>query len=192
MKGLEKLTSIRLGEVLSQRGVVPRDVITEALRADEHAEESFVDILVSGNHISEWDLAKLVVEHFHLPFISADNFDASATSLSLLPQEVVFKNLIVPLGLFGRVMTVSMPIMTPFHVIDEIHNHHGYSVFPYVGLISDNRRVIQENDPDFRQWQSDMVEEKKNRRELGGASSKDEWTDIFDSADAAVRDSLKP
>ena len=77
MKGLEKLTSIRLAEVLTQKAVVPNEAITDALYAQDRRGGSFVELIVSGGDISEWDIAKIVVEAFQVPFVMASNYEVS-------------------------------------------------------------------------------------------------------------------
>ena len=52
MKGLDKLTSVRLAEVMTQKGSVPSEVITDALYAQDKQGDSFVQILVAGGQIT--------------------------------------------------------------------------------------------------------------------------------------------
>ena len=59
MKGIEKITAVRLAEILTERGVVSSEVITDALYTQDKDGDPFVQVLVSGGHITEWDLAKL-------------------------------------------------------------------------------------------------------------------------------------
>ena len=78
MKSLEKITSVRLAEILTERAVVSSEVITDALYAQDKHGEPFVQVLVSGGHITEWDLAKIVTENFNLPFLMAGNYQISS------------------------------------------------------------------------------------------------------------------
>jgi hypothetical protein len=56
---------------------ISSEVITDALYAQDKHGEPFVQILISGGHITEWDLAKIVTEHFNLPFLMASNYQIS-------------------------------------------------------------------------------------------------------------------
>ncbi|MEM7204232.1 MAG: hypothetical protein AAF628_28495 [Planctomycetota bacterium] len=190
MKGLEKLTSIRLAEVLSQKNVVPTDAITDALYTQDHFGEPFVEVLVSMGHITEWDLARVVVDHFQLPFITASNCDISGEVLERLPQDALFENLLVPLDTFGDGMTVAMPILTPFEVIDGLQRTHDCDLFPYVGLISENKRVLQEMFKGYVDWQKRRDEQLEQRRQTKPKKSSKDWMNIFDTGDEAVRNQL--
>ena len=197
MKGLDKLTCIRLAEVLSQRGTVTTDAITDALYQQDKSGEGFIEVLINGGHITEWDLAKVVVENFQLPFVMASNYHINKDALKKLPEDVLFRNLLVPLDCFGDVMVLTMPILTPYEVFDKLQKKFKLDFFPYVGLISENKRVLAETYPTFNEWVKKQDAEKEKRAEqhrkdqqtraAGDAS----WMNIFDSGDAAVRDQGK-
>lgn len=193
MKGLEKLTCIRLAEVLTQRGTVETDAITDALYAQDRQGENFVDVLVSNGHITEWDLAKIVVEHFQLPFIMASSSEISEAAKEAFPKELLFKHRIVPLGVFGDTATVVLPILTPYEVLVRLQELSEFELFPYIGLISENNRVLGEMFSDFANWVKQEQEQRESQARTAKPKPREasDWMDMFDSADAQVRDSLK-
>ncbi|MCA8942332.1 MAG: hypothetical protein KDB80_07195 [Planctomycetes bacterium] len=192
MKGLEKLTCIRLAEVLTQRGTVETDAITDALYAQDRQGEVFVDVLVSNGHISEWDLAKIVVEHFQLPFISAGSTEIPDDAMAAFPKEFLFQHRIVPLGVFEQTATIVLPILTPYEVLVRLQEASKLELFPYVGLISENVRVLGEIYPEYPDWakQAQARREAESRKNRAPGSGSGDWMDMFDSADASVRDGL--
>lgn len=196
MKGLEKLTSIRLAEVLTQRGTVETDAITDALYAQDRQGEIFVDVLVESGQISEWDLAKIVVEHFQLPFITASSVEASDELKERFPKELLFRNKVVPLTLFEDVATVALPILAPFDVLIKLQEAAGVEIYPYVGLTSENNRVLGEMFSDYNEWQKEEVgrREARARQSKSGGDGRGgdpgNWMDLFDSGDANVRNTL--
>ena len=136
VKGLQKLTSIRLAEVLTQKAVVPADMITDALYMQDKHGDPFVENLIGSGHINEWDLARVVVENFQLPFILAGNYDIGDEARDKIDKELLFEFLVVPLDLFDDVVTVSMPILTPYQSLQKIQKKHKVVIYPYVGLVS--------------------------------------------------------
>jgi hypothetical protein len=120
VKGIERLTSVRLAEILTERAVVSSEIITDALYAQDKHGEPFAQVLMSGGHITEWDLAKIVTENFNLPFLMAGNYHISEDAKKRLPKELLWKHTMVPLDVFGDVVCVSMPVMLSF---DEIILH---------------------------------------------------------------------
>jgi len=192
VKGLEKLTPIRLAEVLSQKALINGEVIADALYANDKYRESFTEILIGGGHITEWDLAKAVVEHFQLPFVMSSSHEIPPEVRMRLPKDLLFANLLVPLDLFQDVLTVVMPILTPYETIKAIQGEHKVHVFPYVGLPSENKTVLGEMFPDYRDWCAAQQKELelRRKRKQKRTDGDDDWMSLFDSADAAVRGGL--
>ncbi len=190
MKGIEKLTSVRLAEVIAQKNAVPSEVRTGALNTQDHLGEPFVEALVSGGHISEWDLAKLVAEHFQLPFIMAGNYDISKDARDRIDPETLFKHTIVPLDVYGDAVTLVMPILTPFEVLEAIQSEHDCEVFPYVGLISENKTVLSGLFEGYKDWAARDLVDRVERKKSASTETRPDWMNIFDEADAKVRGSI--
>lgn len=195
MKGLEKLTSIRLAEALTQRDAIPNDVITDALYAQDRHGESFVEMLISTGHITEWDLAKMVVEQFQVPFLMAGAYDIRDEARDALPKELLFESMVVPLDRFENVMTVAMPILTPVELFSRMRKESGCEIFPYVGLVSENKRVLGSLFPEFPEWLKAAEKRREKARSARGGDGPQgaggNWTSIFDSGDAQVRSGLR-
>lgn len=189
MKGIERLTSVRLAEILTERAVVSNEVITDALYAQDKHGEPFAQVLMSGGHITEWDLAKIVTENFNLPFLMAGNYQISDEAKKRLPKELLWKHTIVPLDVFGDVVCISMPVMLSFDEINRIQKEHNCDLYPYVGLPSENKKVLTEMDKTYPQWveqeQKRREEDAKKRQSNPGKSAGD-WMSIFDEGEKAV------
>ncbi len=194
VKGIEKITSVRLAEILTERAVVSSEVITDALYAQDKHGEPFVQVLVSGGHITEWDLAKIVTEHFNLPFLMASNYQISDAAKARLPKEVLFKHTIVPIDVFGDIVCVAMPVMLTFEEITRIQKEHTCDLFPYVGLITENKKVLTDMHKDYPQWVEQdgkrREDEAKKRAQSGGRPGGD-WMSIFDAGDMAIQETKK-
>lgn len=195
MKGIEKITSVRLAEVLTERDIVSSEVITDALYSQDKDGQPFVQILVEGGHITEWDLAKLVTENFNLPFLMAGNYQISEEARDRLPKQTLFEHTIVPLDAFGDIVTVAMPVMLSFEAIAKIQKESDCDLFPYVGLITENKKVLSDMYKDYPQWleqQTRRRAEAQSAREAAPAAGGDsDWMSIFDAGDEAIQQSKK-
>jgi cell division ATPase FtsA len=193
VKGIEKITSVRLAEILTERAVVSSEVITDALYAQDKHGDPFAQVLISGGHITEWDLAKLVTENFNLPFLMASSYQISEAAKARLPKDVLFKHMIVPLDVFDDVVCVSMPVMLSFDEINKIQKEHNCELFPYVGLVTENKKVLTDIFKDYPTW----VEEEHKRREAETAkrsqapNKSGDWMSIFDAGDQATKETLR-
>ena len=194
MKGIEKITSVRLAEILTERAAVSSEVITDALYSQDKHGEPFVQILVTGGHITEWDLAKLVTEHFSLPFLMASNYQISDAAKARFPKEVLFKHTIVPLDVFDDIVCVAMPVMLAFDDIVKIQKEHQCDLYPYVGLITENKKVLTDMHKDYPQWleqEAKRREDEAKKRAQSGAKSGGDWMSIFDAGDQAIQSNKK-
>jgi hypothetical protein len=194
VKGIEKITSVRLAEILTERSIVSSEVITDALYAQDKHGEPFVQVLISGGHMTEWDLAKIVTENFSLPFLMASNYQISDEAKSRLPKEVLFKHTIVPLDVFGDIVCIAMPVMLSFEEINKIQKEHNCDLFPYVGLVSENKKVLAEMHKDYQQWieqDGKRREEEAKRRQSSSPKPLGDWMSIFDAGDQAIQEMKK-
>lgn len=196
VKGIEKITSVRLAEILTDRDVVSSEVITDALYAQDKDGEPFVQVLVNSGHITEWDLAKLVTENFNLPFLMAGNYQISEAARDRLPKETLFEHTIVPLDAFGDIVTVAMPVMLSYDELAKIQKDHDCDLFPYVGLITENKKVLSDLHKDYPKWLDEQAKKKAAAASAaqaaapkGGGDS--DWMSIFDAGDEAIQQSKK-
>ena len=125
-----------------------------------------------------------------LPFVMASNYEIEIDVTNRIPREFLFKHMIVPLDIFDDVVTLVMPILTPFEVLNKIQNEHTCEVFPYVGLISENKKVLSELYDDFKDWLTKDKSNKEQRKQQGPRDAGGDWMNMFDDADAKVRDGL--
>lgn len=196
VKGIEKITSVRLAEILTDRDVVSSEVITDALYAQDKDGEPFVQVLVNSGHITEWDLAKLVTENFNLPFLMAGNYQISEEAQKRLPKETLFEHTIVPLDAFGDIVTVAMPVMLSYDELAKIQKDHDCDLFPYVGLITENKKVLSDLHKDYPKWLDEQGKKKAAAASAAksaapGSGGDSDWMSIFDAGDEAIQQSKK-
>lgn len=193
VKGLEKITSVRLAEILTERSVVSSEVITDALYAQDKCGDPFAQVLIAGGHITEWDLAKLITENFNLPFLMSGNYQIGDAAKNRFPKEVLFQHCMVPLDVFSDIVCVAMPVLLTFDEISKIQKDHSCELFPYVGLVSENKKVLGELYKDFPQWldqEAKRREEATKQRSQAPAKNSD-WMSIFDAGDQAIKETQK-
>jgi hypothetical protein len=190
VKGIDKITSVRLAEILTVRNAISSEVISDALYSQDKQGEPFVQVLVNGGHITVWDLAKIVTENFNLRFLMAGNYQITDEAKERLPKETLFKYTILPLDVFGDIVCVAMPVMLSFEDLAKIQKEHNCDLFPYVGLITENKKVIGDMFKDYQQWMQEEAfrrEEAAKRRRDKPKAKKGDWMSIFDAGDEAIQ-----
>ncbi|MFT6107550.1 MAG: hypothetical protein ACJA2W_000457 [Planctomycetota bacterium] len=173
MKYTQRLDYGRLAEVLHERGLAGLDAIRELLQLSQDGGMPFCEALVTSNLVSDWDLSKVVCETFQLPFLPLDLITPNPAALEEINVADFQKHQLVPLDVFGQVLTVVMPGLVPAEVLAHIAAMSDFEVLPVVGTVESNRRWITEN----------MAEVPPAAAGEGG------WESMFDEADASLEDS---
>lgn len=173
MKGIDKLSYSRLATVLAQEGMVPSDVLNELLRESNEKGALLPEILVRDGFLSEWDLAKVVSQEFSLPILHPSHYQIDKEVLARFPAELIRKTKVLPIDSFGGIITVAMPLLAPHATLQEIAAKVKAEVFPYVSLLTEVKKVIDEKFPEPKAPLS--------QTDAGG------WEKLFDEADQQIQ-----
>lgn len=169
MKYTQRLDYGRLAEVLHERGLAGLDAIRELLQLSQDGGMPFCEALVTSNLVSDWDLSKVVCETFQLPFLPVDLISPNPAALEEINVADFQKHQLVPMDVFGQVLTVAMPGLVPAEVLAHIAAMSDFEVLPVVGTVESNRRWISEH----------MASAPPPAMEGG-------WESMFDEADASM------
>lgn len=182
MKGMERITTVRLAEALSQSGLVPNEKITDALYQQDRSGHPFIEILVDTGEVSEWELARVVVQHFQLPFLMASSVIVNKKAVAVLPENLLFEHRLLPLDIVGKVLNISMPVLLTYKTLTLVQNLSGMNVFPFVGLASENTKFL------YQLFPNHPPEETDRRPYQAESDSGDTaaWENIFDLGDQEV------
>ena len=183
MKGLERITTVSFAEVLSDSGYIPNEKITEALYQQDSSGCSFVEYLVDVGATSEWDLAKVVVQHFQIPFLMCEYLNIEKTVLEKFEIDFLFENNIIPFQELGGIVNILMPTFVPFKILEKCKIISGKEIFPFVGLPSENKRKLSQFFPDFKPKEKTAI----NKTNMSSDSS---WENVFDIGDQEVKRNL--
>ena len=84
---------------------------------------------------------------------------------------------------FGKVLTVRMPVLVPGEILEEIQEKKDVDVFPVVGLLSENQKILFQMFPEHPKEEPKKPVSPANK--IGG-----EWESIFDIGAEAVKKDL--
>ncbi|MEE2939065.1 MAG: hypothetical protein VX460_01640 [Planctomycetota bacterium] len=169
MKYTQRLDYGRLAEVLHERGLAELDAIRELLQLSHEGDTPFCEALVTSNVISDWDLSRVVCETFQLPFLPVELVTPNAAAIEEIDADLFREHQLVPIDLFGQILTVAMPALVPAEVLARVSAMTDFTVLPVVGTVESNRRWIDEF----------MAPAARDDSDEG-------WESMFDAADAEV------
>jgi hypothetical protein len=178
MKGLDKFTYPRLAEALIQRGSVDPNVVRGLLQESERSGQPLPELLVREELFSEWELVRLVGDHFNVPILYPLQYELDNNLMQKLGLEKLRELNLLPLARFGDVVTVVMPILTPVSELQELERVHKIEIFPFTGPISENSQVLLEHGA------------KRGKKSATPLDSS--WEKLFDEAEATIQESALP
>lgn len=117
---LEKLARTRLDDVLVEEGALDRKQVEEAQAEQERTGKQLGEVLVAREFLSDWDLAKLVVTHYPLPFLDLAGFTTRREVMSLLPDDFCARNAVLPLDQFGDVLSLAVCEVPSMELLEDI------------------------------------------------------------------------
>jgi len=169
LKYSQRLDYARLAETLLERGLVAPEPVRELLQLSREGGMGFCEALVTSSLMADWELAQLISETFQLPFMPIELLVPNPAAQEVIDKDFFIQHNLVPVDVFGQILTVAMPGLVPAEVLAQIAAQTDSEVLPLVSSVESNRR-----------WVSDNLEARVVPEREGG------WGSIFDEADAEV------
>jgi len=206
VKSTQRLDYNRLVELLRERELVDPPVLQTILQSAAEAAIPFPELLLMQEILSDWELSRLVCEHYGLPFLPVELYPPTQEALELVEPDFVRVHRLIPIALHDQTLTVCMPGLVPADVLGLLAAQTDMQVLPFVGSVHSNARWILENLPeetppslmngsnDFAAVETGTFEPAPAMPQSGpeAAGVTEDWDNFFDEADAAVLMDLSP
>ena len=147
LEDLKKMGRKRLGGILMSEGLVTPEQVTEALEIQKDTGKMLGRVLVELGYITEYDLAKSLATQFQFPYINPVSYAADRAVLEMLPVEMLYKYVFVPLDKFGNLLIVAMAGLLPEDVVHEIKKLTGCDLRIYIATARDVRSLLEKELP---------------------------------------------
>jgi type IV pilus assembly protein PilB len=118
----------KIGEMLLKGNVITTDQLRMALETQEKTRERIGTVLVKAGYIKEEELLAFLGRQFNLPVVDLSKYEINSEVVRLLPEEMVQKNLALPINRIGAKMIVAVSDPSNMAIIDGIGFKTGYSV----------------------------------------------------------------
>jgi type IV pilus assembly protein PilB len=123
-------TRRRLGEVLVDSGVLTRDQLEHALRAqreDPGGRRRLGEVITELGFADEVQIARALSDQLRLPFVDLASMSMSEVALRALPRHVAVRLQVVPVALAHDVLTIAMSDPTNVVAMDDIRMATGFA-----------------------------------------------------------------
>ena len=115
---------LRLGEILIKLKYIDKSGLNQVLREQQHSSESVGDILLRKKMITREQLQEALSRQSNIPFRTLKEFvyseDDKRNLSRIISQKYAEKNLIIPLSLVGRDLTLALVNPENIHIAREL------------------------------------------------------------------------
>lgn len=138
--GVERL---RLGEILLQRKMITRSQLEQALSMHRNEGIYVGEALIKLDYLKEVDIVVALVVQCGLPYIAVNKYDVDRETLSLVPEEMVYKHKIIPLDCIGNVLSIVMSNPLSRQVCDELEKVTDRKIAFFISTQTEIEQAIQ-------------------------------------------------
>lgn len=127
----------QLGDLLIEQGKITEEQLDEALEKQRTSGEPIGQLLVDAGHISETELLKVLAEQLGLEFVELSDYKIDLSAVTMLPQNVTRKNLVLPVAFDDNRLIVATADPTNVFVFDDLRIMTGFEIKPIVSSKED-------------------------------------------------------
>jgi type IV pilus assembly protein PilB len=111
----------QLGQILKQWRLVTDPQLEEALKVSQNSRKRIGETLVTLGYVTENDVAKALASQYDLEFVDLDQPNViDREALDLIPQDMIKKYLVLPLGKEGNTLKVLVHDPMDINLIDDL------------------------------------------------------------------------
>lgn len=188
MTQYHRLKRKRLSDLLVDEGLTSKEVVIAGLHEQKSRGGLLSSILLNDNALDAYDLARVIVEQFQVPFVDLERYTLHKDTIELFPAELLHRARIVPLEKFGKHFSFACQEIPSRELHDEIKEIVEGSVLVFASFARDIESALREHAP----YES-PVPEAVDVESIGStvaepvAESEDhEWQALFDTANEAI------
>ncbi len=127
---------MRVGDLLLQKGLITKEQLMQALEEQKKTHERLGQILIQKGLISPQELSNILSNQYNIPSINIENYALDPDIVSLLPEQFIRTNYIIPLKRTNNTLEVAcVPPVNP-EVLENARLITGLRIKPY--LITEN------------------------------------------------------
>ncbi len=127
-----KVVKDRLGDLFVEEGMISEEELRKGLEDAGRNGTRLGYSLVKLGLLAEEDITRMLARQYRVPAVDLNKVELEPRILRLIPSEVAFKHLVIPLSRLGRTLTVAMVNPTDLGAIDDLKFITRYDIEPVV------------------------------------------------------------
>jgi type IV pilus assembly protein PilB len=118
----------KIGEMLLKGNIITQEQLRTALDTQKKTRERIGSVLVKAGSIQESELLSFLGRQFNIPVVDLSKYEIDPEVVRLLPEEMVQKNLALPINRVGAKLIVAVADPSNMAILDAIGFKTGYAV----------------------------------------------------------------
>ena len=135
--GLNKISHVRLGDLLVKDGKITSEQLQVALEVQKEKKEKLGKVLIDLKYVSNQDIVDVLELQLGIPRLDLEKYIIDPDAVKLLSEEFCRKNSLIPVKSNGNILTIAMADPLNIILINDIEIITGYRVEPRVALESE-------------------------------------------------------
>jgi len=146
-----------LGEILYKAGLVKKQALINAIKTSKSSNKRLGEVLLDLGLINEDTLTKVIAKQFGMEYVNLDKITIPPEAMKLIPEEIVKRHNILPLGMDNGRLRVLISDPTDLETMDAIRFRLNTEPDCCVGNPTKIRTFIQESFNQARQAEDDRL-----------------------------------
>jgi len=135
----------KIGEILIENNFITKEMLNEALEYQKKFGSNVTQYLIAYGYVTEEEMAKCITDQFGYPYLPLRAYDIPEQILKLVPSDTAEKYWLIPVDKIGDIITVVMSDPFDEEAIKEVEKVTGCKVQPFVGILSDIVKAIEQH-----------------------------------------------
>lgn len=136
------MRSLRIGELLVQKGIITPEQLQEALKLQQQSGERLGRILIEKGWLTEDQLADVLSEKFNIPRVRVDSYTLDPSIVNTIPVDLARRYKVIPLFRVEDTLTVAMADPLDIFAIDALRQATGLRIQEVIATESDIEKAI--------------------------------------------------
>ncbi len=189
----DRIKSKRLGDLLVDEDLATEEIVIAALHEQQATGLLLSEILMESRTITEWDLARVVVREYQVPYIELASYTLHKDLVETFSPVLLNRARVVPLDRFGSIVCFACQEIPMADVVAELAEKAKGGVYLYISSARDIRQALHEHaavSESVEQTEDVDVKSAANQGAPVASGSMDQdanWQNLFDAADESVQ-----
>lgn len=139
-----KLPEGRIGDLLIQKGVLSKEQLKQALEVQRQTGAFLGQVLTDLGFVTPEAIGELLAQISRVRYVDLSQVHPQPEVVALLPEEMIRLSQVLPLRLHADILEVAMVDPLDVATIDRIHDITGRRVRPFLTMVSELNRLVNE------------------------------------------------